>query len=223
MTTVSIHQPEFLPWLGFIDKLRRCDVMVLLDSVQFEKHYFQNRNRIRTADGWTWLTVPVLTTGRSRQRIDDVQIRADVPWPRKHCRALAQHYAGAPFFEDHYPALRDLYEQAGQSLADFNVTLIRWLAAAFGVRCRIVRSSELDVTGDRTERLVNICQTLGADVYLSGVSGLDYLDASRFSAAGIRVEYQDFVHPVYRQRYEPFVPMLSAVDLLFTEGPDALR
>src|SRR5438067_514405 len=93
---VTIHQPEFMPWLGFVDKLRRCDVMVLLDSVQFEKNYFQNRNRIRTSSGWTWMTVPVLTKGRSRQPISNVRIRNDQPWRRKHRRALLQHYACAP-------------------------------------------------------------------------------------------------------------------------------
>jgi WbqC-like protein family len=204
--TVAIHQPEFLPWLGFIDKLRQCDVFVFLDCVQFEKNYFQNRNRIRTAVGSAWLTVPVLTKGRSTQTIDEVTIRAEDSWRRKH----------------HGPALEDLYAAAGRSLADFNIAVIGWLAGVFGLERRFVRASALGVKGKRSELLLAICQALDATEYLSGVSGRDYLDESRFRAASIAVRYQDFHHPEYRQCYAPFVSHMSAVDLVFNVGDGAL-
>src|SRR5262245_51048004 len=101
-----------MPWLGFFDKLSQCDVMVLLDSVQFRKRYFQNRNRIRVRDGAAWLTVPVFTAHRSEQAIHDVRIRRDRPWQRKHCETLRRHYARAPFFSEYFPALGALYDEA---------------------------------------------------------------------------------------------------------------
>lgn len=219
--TVAIHQPEFLPWLGLIDKLRRCDTFVFLDCVQYEKNYFQNRNRIRAAWGPVWLTVPVLTKGRSSQTIRDVAIRGADAWPRRHWQSLVQHYRAAPFFERYFAGLRPLYEKPWERLADLNIAMIEWLAGAFGLSRRFVRASALDVTGKRSELLASICAAVGATEYLSGVSGRDYLDESVF--ADVSVRYQDFQHPVYRQCYEPFVPMMSSLDLLFNAGPDALR
>lgn len=221
--TVAVHQPEFLPWLGFIDKIRQCDTFVLLDCVQFEKNYFQNRNRIRTAWGSAWLTVPVFTKRRFGQTIREVSIRNEDVWRRKHRESLVQHYRAAPFFKEHFPALEALYDQCGNSLADFNIAVIAWLAGAFGLARRFVRASELAVAGRRSELLLGICEALGAREYLSGVSGKTYLDESLFVRAGIAVRYQDFRHPVYRQCYEPFLPMMTSVDLLFNAGPEALR
>jgi hypothetical protein len=218
---VTIHQPEFLPWLGLIDKLRQSDVVVILDSVQFRKNYFQNRNRIRTSDGFTWLTVPVLTKHRSGQTIHDVTIRDDQAWRRKHRESMLQSYRRATFLDEHLPALLAIYEAAGSSLVELNEAIIHWLAGAFGLSCQFVRSSSLDVGGRKTDLLFSICRELGASVYLSGPSGREYLEENRFTEAGVSVRYADFRHPVYRQCYEPFVPMMSAVDLLFTHGPQS--
>ncbi len=219
---VTIHQPEFLPWLGLIDKIRQADVTVLLDSVQYEKHYFQNRNRIRTAEGWSWLTVPVRTTGRFGQRIDQVEIDDATDWRRKHLRSLQQHYAAVAHFDQVCAPLERLYGEAWRHLVDFNVAVIEWMLGAFGLRRTLVRASALPIAGQRSELLAAICVTVGASTYLSGVSGREYLDEEPFAKAGIDVGYHEFVHPTYAQRYEPFVPQLSAVDLLFNVGPRAL-
>lgn len=220
---VAVHQPECLPWLGFVDKVRQADLFVLLDCVQFEKSYFQNRNRIRTATGPEWLTVPVLTKGRSAQAIKDVRINRAEPWERRHRRALELHYAGAPFYDRFAGGLAALYEQKWERLADFNEAVIRWIIAAFGLDRPFARASTLGVAGKRSALLRDICVATGAGTYLSGVSGRDYLDESLFAAAGIAVRYQDFRHPVYRQRYAPFVANMSSIDLLLNAGPDALR
>lgn len=219
--TVAIHQPECLPWLGFVDKIRQSDIFVLLDSVQFEKNYFQNRNRIRTAAGVQWLTVPVLTKGQFGQAINDVRIRTAEPWQRRHCRGLALSYGRAPFFDRYFPAMSRIYEQAWELLADFNVAVIDWLARAFGYERRFVLASSLSVEGKSSELLARLCVALDAGVYLSGVSGRDYLDETPFREAGIAVRYQEFRHPVYRQCYEPFIPQMSSLDLLFNVGPEA--
>ena len=222
-TRVTIHQPEFLPWLGFVDKIRQCDVFVLLDSVQFEKNYFQNRNKIRTGWGWVWLTVPVFMKGLFGQKIQEVRIRNDESWSRKHRQTLRQNYGSAPFFHEYFSGLEALYDQPWDLLAEFNIAVIHWVANAFGLSRQFIRSSELGVIGKRSELLVNICKTLGAKVYLSGVSGRDYLDEALFKDAGVLVRYQDFRHPVYRQRYEPFLHVMSSVDLLFNVGPSSLQ
>ena len=208
---VAIHQPELLPWLGFLDKLRQCDLFVLLDHVQFEKHYVQNRNRIRTSTprGWSWLTVPVRVKGRFGQPINAVEIDDTVNWRRKHLAALEQHYHKAPAFWQEWPTLQAHYQRSVQRLADFNIDLIRWLSGCFGLDKTMIRSSELSVSGSRSELLLAICRKVGATDYLSGVSGREYLDRELFQRAGIRVRFQEFHHPIYRQCYEPFIPARS--------------
>lgn len=223
--TVGIHQPEALPWLGFMDKLGSCDIFVLLDNVQFEKNYFQNRNRIRapTPDGWSWLTIPIMTKGRFAQHIGDVETNNSFDWRRKHLAALKQNYSSAPCFKSYLPILQDIYEKSWHRLIDFNVEIIRWLANAFEINTTIVYSSQLGVQGKSSALLLGICKKLGATIYLSGVSGRDYLEHDLFEAAGIEVRFQEFYHPIYRQCYEPFVPCMSSVDLLFNYGSESQR
>jgi hypothetical protein len=222
---VTIHQPENLPWLGFLDKARRADRLVLLDDVQFRKNYFQNRNRVRAAAGPVWVTVPVLTKGNAEQEIRAVQINdAGSPrWREKYWSTIEQSYRSAPFWSQYSDALRQALWLATSSLTVINRALIEALMRAFGIDVPVICSSDLGVGGGRSERLLNICRRMGADRYLSGISGRDYLDVAAFQAAGIAVDFHEFHHPVYRQRYEPFVPCLSAVDLLFNYGPESLN
>lgn len=221
---VTIHQPEHLPWLGFFDKARRADVLVLLDDAQFRKHYFQNRNRIRGDRGAIWLTVPVLTRGRSAQAIHDVRIghRANPRWSEKCWASLSQHYQQAGYWDVHRPALEALYRKPWDRLVDMNDAWIRYLLEVLSIKTKLLNSSAMQARGERSERLLAICQELGADVYLSGISGKDYLDIDAFERAGIAVQFQAFHHPIYRQLHEPFLPGMSAIDLLLNYGPESL-
>lgn len=223
--TVSIHQPECFPWLGFVDKAAQSDVFILLDDVQYEKNYFQNRNKIRTAQGWTYVTIPVLTTGRSKQTLAEVELQPDAVsrWRQKHLASWTQNYRPARHGARYLPFLEKLYAGAQTRLAEFNGEVIAWLFEQFEVKAEVRRSSAMRSTGASTEKLLSLCQDAGAEIYLSGISGKEYLDESLFRAAGIEVRYQEFHHPVYAQRHEPFVPGLSALDLLFNHGPDAAR
>jgi len=218
---VTIHQPEHLPWLGFFDKARRADVLVLLDSVQFRKNYFQNRNRVRGQNGALWVTVPVLTKGSADQAISDVRINSDGSprWREKYWGTVEQNYRHAPFWSEYAEELRQSLWSETVSLSHLNMRLIEMLLRRLRIDVRIARSSDLNVTGSRSELLLNICQRVEADRYLSGISGRDYLDRSLFDSAGIGVDFHEFHHPVYSQRHEPFVPCMSAVDLLFNHGP----
>ncbi len=220
---VTIHQPEHLPWLGFFDKVRQAEVFVLLDHVQFRKRYFQNRNRIRGEDGTLWVAVPVQVKGRYTQPINEVRIDngGNRRWRQKCWRSLTTCYEPAPWFRDHAPFFEQLYRREWERLVDLNEAIIQYLFSAFDIHPRWVKSSTLGVEGAKGALMLEICRAVGADAYLSGISGRDYLDLESFAEAGIAVQVQEFHHPVYRQRYEPFIPCLSAIDLLFNHGPSS--
>jgi hypothetical protein len=220
---VTIHQPEHLPWLGFFDKMRQVDVFVLLDTTQFAKRDFQNRNRIKTAQGAVWLTVPVYTKGRFHQRIMDVEIYNDRNWYKRHWSLLYESYRDAPYFEPHRAFFEDLFDQEWDKLASLNLAIIRYMAQQLGLSTELLTASEMGIYEQgSTAVLLAICRQIGADVYLSGRFGREYLDEARFDKHGIQVIYQDFKHPVYRQLHGDFLPNMSAVDLLFNHGEASL-
>lgn len=218
---VAIHQPQYLPWLGYFDKMDQADVFVLLDNVQFKKNEWQNRNRIKTARGWQWITVPVLHHFPSP--LMEIRINQDVPWERKHLQALATNYSRAPYFQKHKDFFVETYSQRWERLVDINMHVIRYMARALGINTPLVLASELPTVEDPTERLIIICRHLKAKAYLSGRDGARYMQTYRFAEEGIRLLFQDFHHPVYPQLYSDFVPQLSAIDLLFNCGRASLE
>jgi len=218
---IAIHQPQYLPWLGYLDKLDRTDVFVFLDTVQFKKNEWQNRNRIRTAQGWQYLTVPVLH--EFRQRLDQVRINNQTDWRRKHQTALETHYRKAPHYDRYAPAFRALFSRDWERLAPLNIEVIRVLTEAFGITTKLVEASQFSARDEQTGRLVDLCKSLGADRYLAGEGGRAYMNLGEFEAAGISVEFQEFAHPEYAQVYEPFITGLSAIDLLFNCGHDGIE
>ncbi|WP_447972456.1 WbqC family protein [Nitrospira sp. Kam-Ns4a] len=218
---VAIHQPQFMPWLGYLDKIDRADLFVILDSVQFKKGEWQNRNRIRTAEGWQWLTVPVLQ--KFGQRLDAVRVNESVDWRGKHLRALAMHYSRAPFRDRYLGDLKAIYDRPWERLAELNLAVLRWLLEAFGIATPLRLSSAMVLRCEPTDRLIDICRAVGATRYLAGAGAAGYMDVQRFRASGLALEFQAFRHPVYPQCYEPFVPGMAAIDLLFMCGDTALQ
>lgn len=217
---VSIHQPQFLPWLGYLDKVDRADVFVVLDCVQFTKNDWQNRNRIRTAQGWQWLTVPVLH--RFGQRLNDVRINPTVNWQSKHLHALSLHYHRARYRDRYLDDLREIYRRPWAYLTQLNLAVMRWLLDAFGIKTPIRLASEMSLREEPTDRLIDICRVVRATHYLAGAGATNYMDLQRFEQSGVQLEFQGFRHPIYPQCYEPFLPGMSAIDLLFTCGDEAL-
>ncbi len=217
---VTIHQPQFLPWLGYLDKIDQAELFVVLDTVQFKKNEWQNRNRIRTAQDWQWLTVPVLH--RFGQRINEVRIDETGDWRARHLRALEIHYARAKFQHVYLDELRELYGGHGESLAALNLATIRWLLDKFEMTTPVRLASDMTLREEPTERLIDICREVGATHYLAGAGATAYLDVETFEASGVTLEMQEFQHPAYEQCYEPFVPGMSALDMLFVCGDDAL-
>jgi hypothetical protein len=220
---VAIHQPQYLSYLGFFHKLAHCDLFIALDIVQFQKNGLQNRNKIKTAQGWQWLTVPVLHN--FGQTIRQVQINPDIPWARKHWNALVTSYKQTPYFQTLAPGLQMSYELSGTLLCEVNMQTTAWAMAALGIETPVRRASELDVPGAQTELLVNLCRACGATTYLSGPGGRRYMDLNLFERAGINVEFQEFVSPTYPQVFPGlgFIPDLSVVDALFSCGSAAVR
>jgi len=218
-----VLQPSYLPWLGYFDQMYKSDLFVLYDDVQYDKHGWRNRNRIKTSQGPLWLTVPVLTHGQGLPTNRDARIDARQPWARKHLQALRVNYARAVAFAEVFDALAPVLEGSWTHLGDLNRAVLDALCGLLGLTRRILWSSELDIPGQKTERLINICRALGADRYLTGDAASDYLDETQFAAHGIRVEYHHYRHPVYAQLHGEFVPYLSVVDLLMNHGRESLR
>jgi hypothetical protein len=221
---IAVLQPGYLPWLGYLEQIARVDAFVFYDDVQYDKGGWRNRNRIRTpgAEGWSWLTLPVRLPSHF-PLIKEVTIDPRVPWGRKHLATIRHAYARAKYLDALDQFFGGCFEDSGERLVDVAIEGIRRLMNAFGISTRLHRSSELQVGGDRNERLLQICKTLGADRYLSGAAARSYLALELFERNGIEVDWQDFDHPSYPQCYEPFISHLSALDALLCVGPQAAR
>jgi len=221
---VSVHQPHYLPWLGYFDKIAASDLFVLLDNVQYKKREYQNRNRIRTRQGVKWLTVPVATTGKYEQMTGEVEIESGASWREKHLETLRHAYSSAPHFKRVFEELEELYMgREWARLAEINSAMLAWFMKEMEIETRVALESELGTGGLSTERIVNICRAVGADVYLSGSGGRDYMDEALFEKAGLKLEYQKYEHPVYPQVHGGFEPFMGIVDLLFNAGKNAAQ
>jgi protein-tyrosine-phosphatase len=213
---VAIQQPEHAPWIGFFNKLAQVDLLVLLDDVQFKKRYFENRNKILTAEGPQWVTVPVRSKGRFTQPIDRVEIDNERNWARKYLTSVERSYRASRMFAERSAGILDILDTPWDRLVDLNVALIDQFAKLCGITTPLVRSSQIpkaDVHG--SDLILELCKQVEASVYVSGPNGRNYLDLNRFAQAQVDVTYHDFKHPTYSQRHEPFVSHLSTTDFLF--------
>jgi hypothetical protein len=219
---VAVHQPQYLPWLGYFDKIDRADVFVLLDTVQYKKNEWQNRNRIKAADGWQWLTVPV--TYKFPQRIDEVGINNRDRWQHQQRQSILSNYRKAPCWESLVQFIEEILTPTWEYLAPLNIFVVKRLAEILGIATPLYVASELAMfPDDPDERLIAITKHFGADTYLAGSGGRDYMDLDRYVQSGIKVLFQEYHHPVYEQRFGAFEPFMSVLDLLFNHGPESLR
>ena len=221
---IAISQPGYLPWAGFFDLIDQVDQFVLLDDAQFVRQSWDQRNRIKAPAGLQWLTVPVAFRGRLGQPLLEVEIREPAFW-EKHLRAIEVSYGKARYFDKYFEHLKRLLEKCGAGsakLIDLNLSLIQWLAAELAVTTPMVRSSTLGVEGKRSGRLVSMCKLLGASDYISPRSATYLLDdLGLFEEAGLGVWFQNYTHPEYEQRFPPFLPYASILDMLFNQGPES--
>lgn len=222
MTTVAILQPGFLPWLGFFDQMLRCDVFVYYDDVQFDKHGWRNRNRIKAASGPLWVTIPVLHSGKQGQTILDAEVDNNKGWARKMIATIRQNYARAPHVASYLPELEQLLGAPWRFLVDLDLAVADLMCGWFDLRRPVFRASTLGIAGGQSTRLLSICQHFSARKYLSGNAAQSYLDVALFQDAGVAVEWQNYRHPTYTQLHGDFIPYLSALDLVLNAGRDSI-
>lgn len=211
-------------WLGLLDKISKADLFVIFDDTQFKKHYFENRNKIRTQDGWMWLTVPVKNQPLDTN-IKDIEISYDREWQKKYLNAIRTNYSKAPYFNDYFPKIEETINKNHKYLIDLNMEILLFFFSAFGINKKMIKASELGISKDicGSDLCLVICQKAGAKTYLAGVSGKDYLNIPSFKDCKIDVVPHEFDHPAYKQQYEPFIPGMSAIDALFNLGPEAKK
>ncbi len=219
---VSIHQPQYMPWLGYFDKIDRAGVFVLLDTVQYKKNEWQNRNRIKTTDGWQWLTVPV--NYRYPQSIREVAVNDRERWQHRQRQAITTNYRKAPHWSLLEPFLEEVWTRQWQTIAQLNIHVVRRLVEILGIETPIHVASETGAFPENPdERLIAIARHFGADIYLAGSGGHDYMDMEKYSQNRLRVVFQEYRHPVYRQQFGEFIPFLSVIDLILNHGRESLR
>ncbi|MGA1867616.1 MAG: WbqC family protein [bacterium] len=213
----AIHQPQYMPWIGYMNKIAHADVFVILDTVQYKKNEWQNRNRIKTAAGSQWITVPVCY--HYPEKILEVKINNTVRWGAKHYASLVTNYHRAPYFNVYADFFKETLSTQWEFLADLNVFIIESLTHIWGLNTNIIRAHTISVSAQNpTARLVDICLALGADTYLSGRDGMKYMDMKQFADNGIKVIFQQFSSVVYPQLFHEFIPNLSSIDLLLNCG-----
>ena len=218
---VAVHQPQYLPWLGYFDKIDKADIFVLLDTVQFKKNEWQNRNKIKTGQGWQWLTVPVMY--KYPQSINEVMINNRVNWRHKHRQALLSNYRKGSYYDIVEKMVSEIFSYSWEQISQLNIEVVKKLAGMLGIDTQIYVASELgEFPQDPDERLVAIIKHFGAGTYLAGRGGREYMNLDTYKRNGIVVIFQDFNHPVYSQLFGNFEPFMSVIDLIFNHGDESL-
>jgi WbqC-like protein family len=217
----AILQSNYIPWKGYFDLMNSADVFIIYDEVQYTKNDWRNRNRIKTANGTIWLTIPVQHNNLA-QRIIDVEVAGN-EWRRKHWNSILMSYSKAPFFKQYSPQFEALYLNSNEtSLSKINYGFFLTINDILNIKTKLLLSQDLQLTEGKTERLVDLCQKVGATEYISGPAAKDYLAVDLFSKQNIKVSWMDYSgYPEYRQLNPPFEHAVSILDLIFNEGEHA--
>ncbi|MBU3925558.1 WbqC family protein, partial [Patescibacteria group bacterium] len=191
------------------------------DDVQYDKNGWRNRNRIKTQNGITWITIPV--HGSINSKISEIKIDNTQNWQRKHINAIRINYCKSPYFDEYWPIFSDIFNKKWEKLIDLQIVLIKKINKILGINRKIKFSSKLNISGNRIDRLINICKYFDANIFYEGATGKNYIDEKKFNDVGIKIKFQDYKHPRYHQLYGDFVSHLSIIDLIFNEGPNSLN
>jgi len=223
---VTIHQPEFIPWLGFFNKVWQSDVFIIMDDVQFKKNHFENRNKIRvlSEQGWTWIKIPVFMKGRFGQKICDVDINSEGEkrWKEVLLKSVKMSYQKTKFFPEVYEMIESCINQNTDKLCDINICLILAIMKYLDMNKNVIIQSQLAMASAKEYLLVDLIKKSGCDTYLSGQSGKVYLDHKVMTENGITVLFQNFNHPQYEQVHGNFLKGMSIIDLLFNYGKESV-
>lgn len=217
-----IHQPQYFPYPGFFHKLSLGDVFVIMDNTQYDKRY-TNRNRIISTTGWIWITVPI---NKDHKFLPNnlVEINNELPWKDTHWNKIKFAYSKAKFFHLYKDYFENLYKKDWEFLFELDFETIKKVIEWIGIKIEIIKESELNISGNSSERLINICKSIDADTYISGSGGKNYLDENLFKKNNLKLEYQNYKSTQYHQHLsEIFVPDLSIIDLIANYGPNSLK
>lgn len=215
---IAIMQPGYLPWLGFFEMMHKCELFVIFDDVQYTKKDWRSRNKIRTKEGWMWLSVPVQTKNKRFQMINEAKIDYSYGWQHKHLKAIEINYQKAHYFSKYFPCLRHIIGFKWQRILDLDIELIKWMAWEIGIKREMVMSSSFKTSGKLEDKIISLCQSIGAEELYDTKASSTFLDIMKFDQHGIKIDFQDYKHPVYEQVYCPFLPYMSALDILFNQG-----
>jgi len=221
---VGIHQPNYLPWLGYMHKIYHSDIFIFFDNTQVPRGSFFNRVNILAGGKAYLLTVPIKSSGDLNLMIKDCQINNNIKWKKKHWSTIKYSYQKAAYFEKYADKFKELIFKDYENLAEFNIDLIKLLTDCFGIKDKkFIVGSSLNVKGTKNQLLINMLKKVGATTYLSGTGAKEYMVIKDYEDNGIKVVFQKFTHPIYKQTVLNFVPNLSSLDLLFNHGPNALK
>ncbi|MCG5238919.1 WbqC family protein [Azospirillum doebereinerae] len=221
MRRVCIHQPDFLPYLGFFDRLIDSDVFIILDDVQFSKHGWHHRDKIKTANGAAWLTLPVQAASLGTLIMNMELSKDRQKWSEAHANKLYENYRKAKFYTEFSEIIFSMYKNGETSLSKFNEEFIRFFLDVFEIKTEIILSSKLKCSGGKNERLIALLQAVDGTHYISGTGAVNYMKPEFFSDAGIILEIQEFSHPIYPQQHGDFLPFLSCLDVLLNCGRES--
>lgn len=224
LRVASVYQPSYIPYLGYFQRLAASDVHVVYDHVLFDRYWFMHRNKIRTAGGWIWLTVPIKSGKGSQLKITDAKIDNSRDWRSDHLGKIKKWYSRSEYFDTYYPMLEMFYEHGDwETLVDVTGQFRDIVCTLLGIEVEICNSSELGITKQSSQGILETCTKVGANEYLSGPFGPDYLDIGLFTRAGIVVKIHKFEPTPYKQAYRGFEPNMSIIDALFNVGLERTR
>ena len=218
---LTAHQPVYLPWLGLFHKIALADEFISFDQVQYVPKDWINRNKVLGSGGPTWLTVPCIKVGRFESTISQTKIDSTSNWASKHWKTLRLCYGKAPFFKRYADFFEDTYGRQWELLSDLNMHMLKWFLGELGIKVPVKSAGEYQFKGEKSALVLDMCKQLGAELYIFGALGRDYADQAAFADAGVKIMFQDYVHPTYTQTQRGFVSHLAIVDLLFNCGPSS--
>lgn len=216
MTLICIRQPGYMPYLGFFKKIQTSDLFVYFDDAQYAIRAWDNRNKIYTNKGPVWISVPV--SHPFKKKLNEVEINNDLKWKEEHSAIIKLHYEKCPYFTSYWNDVHKIIMSDWKKLVDLNIALIEYFNTVLEINTKTIRSSELNIDATSSEKLLQICKRLNADTYLSGIMGREYIDEKIFAENGIKIIFENFVHPQYDQIHGNFIPNMAIIDLLFNEG-----
>lgn len=223
MKIATAHQPAYLPWLGYFHKAALADTFVLLDSVQFEKNSFTNRNKIKTSNGPAWLTIPVEMRDHLHKNINEIKVDSKQNWKVKHWNSLVLNYKKTPYFTLYADLLNEHYKKESDLLIDYIQPLTDFFFNELNINNEKVKLSELGIDSAKQDLIIDICKKTKADAFVFGAMGKNYADEALFRQNNIRIYFQEYSHPSYPQVWGEFAPYMCILDALFMLGPERTR